>query len=56
MKKKKYYSKVVLLKNYNVVHDEIVTDSRFKGILIGLIWRYIPDLTYNHRRYMIIDA
>ena len=44
---RRYYGKVVLLKNHNVVHDEIITYSRLKGILIGLIWRYIPDLTFK---------
>lgn len=51
----KYYGKVLLLKDYNIVHDEIITNSRVKAFLIGIVWRYIPDLTYNHRRYMIVD-
>ena len=53
---RRYYGMVILLKNHNVVHDEIITYSRLKATLIGLIWRYIPDLTFKHRRYMIVDV
>lgn len=54
--KKKYYGKVVLLKDYNVVHDEIITYSKSKSKLIGLVWKYIPDSAFHNRRYMIIDV
>jgi len=53
---KKYCGKVVLLKNGNVVHDEIVTFSKWKARLIGWVWKYVPDLTFDNRNYMIVDV
>jgi hypothetical protein len=52
--KTKYYWKVVLLKDRNVVHDEVVTFSKWKARLIGWIWKYIPDLTFINRNYIIV--
>lgn len=51
-----YCGKVVLLKDYNIIHREIITYSPFKAYLIGWIWRYVPDFTFKGRRYMIVDV
>jgi hypothetical protein len=53
---KNYCGKVILLKNGNVIHDEIITYSKSKAKLIGLIWKYIPDLTFDNRDYLIVDV
>lgn len=56
IEKSQFFGKVILLKNYNVVHDEIITYSKFKSLFIGCIWKYIPDFTFKNRRYLIVDV
>lgn len=48
--------KVILLKDHNVVHYESNRQSKWRCWLMGIIWKYMPDLTFNGRDYMIVDA
>ena len=54
IKKSKLW-RVMCLKNYNVVEKECIAPY-YRCLIIGWIWRYVPDLTFKKRRYMIVDA
>lgn len=47
--------RVMCLKNYNIVESEHIAPY-YRCVIIGWIWRYIPDLTFKNRRYMIVDV
>lgn len=48
------YVKVILLRNNNLVFSEHKA-TPFRAKLIGWIWKYIPDLTYKNRDFLIVD-
>jgi hypothetical protein len=47
--------KVILLKNHNVVVRECIA-PKWRAVLIGLVWKYVPDLTFDNRDFLIVDA
>lgn len=47
--------KIYFLEDYNVIVYESHAVTKFKAFMMGLIWRYIPDFTYDNRRYMVVD-
>lgn len=48
--------RLVMLHDYNVVHLEWNRPHKYLRCFIGgLIWRFMPDLTIKHRRFMIVD-
>jgi len=48
--------RLVMLHDYNVVHLEWDRPHKYLRCLIGgFIWRFMPDLTFKHRRFMIVD-
>ena len=48
--------RLVMLHDYNVVKLEWKRPHTYIRCLIGgFIWRFIPDLTFKHRRFMIVD-
>lgn len=53
--KKKNLWRVMCLKNYNVINSEHIAPY-YRCLIIGWIWRYIPDFTFKKRRYMIVDV
>lgn len=48
--------KVILIKDYNVKHRECYCGTWLRCLIAGIVWRYIPDLTFNGRRFIIVDA
>ena len=47
--------KIYFLEDYNVIVFESHATTKFKALLMGFIWEYIPDFTYEKRSYMIVD-
>ena len=48
--------RLVMLHDYNVVKLEWRRPHTYIRCLIGgFIWRFMPDLTFKHRRFMIVD-
>jgi hypothetical protein len=48
--------RLVMLHDYNVVKLEWKRPHTYIRCLIGgFIWRFMPDLTFKHRRFMIVD-
>ena len=48
--------RLVMLHDYNVVKLEWNKPHTYIRCLIGgFIWRFMPDLTFKHRRFMIVD-
>ena len=50
------YFKVLLLEDYNVIYYESKAQSKIRCVLMGIIWKYIPDFTFKNRGYIIVDA
>jgi hypothetical protein len=49
------YQQVILLKDFNVIHYESKFQQRYKCLLIGLIWKFIPLFIFKKRDFIIVD-
>jgi hypothetical protein len=49
------YQQVILLKDVNVIHYESKFQQRYKCLLIGLMWKFIPLFSFNKRDFIIVD-
>jgi hypothetical protein len=47
--------RAILLRDDNVVWYETKRQSMWRCYLIGFIWKYMPDLTYKNREFIIVD-
>jgi len=48
--------KVVLLEDYDFVHNELIVNNLLKAFIAGIVWKYIPDFTYKNRDFMVVDG
>ena len=47
--------RLILLRDFDVVCAEFQPVNMLRARFMGWIWRYVPDLTYRGRRFMIVD-
>jgi hypothetical protein len=49
------YQQVILLKDGNVIHYESKFQRKYKCLLVGLIWKFIPVFGFNKRDFIIVE-
>jgi hypothetical protein len=49
------YQQVIFLRESNVIHYQSKLQSRYKCLLMGIIWKFIPVFRFSKRDFIIVD-
>lgn len=49
------YQQVILLKDGNVIHYESKFQRRYKCLIVGIIWKFVPVFRFNNRDFIIVE-